>query len=221
MDDERWAKVDGYLEGLLGIQDQTLAATLAASTNAGLPAINVSATQGKFLQLLATSHRARRILEIGTLGGYSTTWLARSLPDDGMLISLELDAHHANVARENLDRAGLAALVDVRVGPATTTLRDLISSLSEPFDFIFIDADKEGYAEYFSLSLQLSRPGTVMVVDNVVRDGAIIDELTEDERVKGVQEFLTLVASTSSVEATVIQTVGTKGYDGFALVLVS
>jgi predicted O-methyltransferase YrrM len=220
MNNELWTSVDDYIDDLFVPQDQALDDALRDSTAAGLPPINVAPNQGKLLELLAKLNRSRRILEIGTLGGYSTIWMAQSLPDDGELISLELDLHHAAVARENIDRAGFGSKVDIRVGPAADSLRDLITEGVEPFDFVFIDADKEGYSEYFTLSMELSRPGTVIVADNVVRDGAVTDPTSSDERVQGVRKFLDLVAADERVEGTVIQTVGSKGYDGFALLRV-
>jgi predicted O-methyltransferase YrrM len=221
MNEELWTKVDDYLVSLLTSPDDALDAALADSAAAGLPEINVAPNQGKLLEILARMHGSRRILEIGTLGGYSTIWLARSLPVDGELISLELESKHAEVARTNIDRTGLGRLVEIQVGPAVASLRNLVAEEVEPFDFIFIDADKEGYAEYFTLSLQLSRPGTVIVADNVVRNGAVVDPASSDERVRGVRRFLELVAAEPRVEATVVQTVGSKGYDGFALLYVS
>jgi predicted O-methyltransferase YrrM len=221
MDQELWKDVDDYLVSLLTPPDASLDAALADSESSGLPAISVAPNQGKLLELLARIHGSRRILEIGTLGGYSTIWLARALPENGELISLELDAHHAEVARVNIERAGFATSVEVRVGSAAESLRDLVKEEGEPFDFVFIDADKEGYPEYFALALALSRPGTMIVADNVVRNGEVIDSASADERVAGVRAFLELVAAESRVEATVIQTVGTKGYDGFALLLVT
>jgi predicted O-methyltransferase YrrM len=221
MDQALWKSVDDYLTGLLATSDPSLDAALSDSTASGLPAINVAPNQGKLLELLAKIHGSRRILEIGTLGGYSTIWLARALPEGGELISLELDPHHAEVARVNVERAGFATSVDIRIGPAVESLQGLVAEEHEPFDFVFIDADKEGYPEYFALALALSRPGTLIVADNVVRQGAIIDLDSSDERVKSVREFLELVAGEERVEGTVIQTVGTKGYDGFALLLVN
>jgi predicted O-methyltransferase YrrM len=220
MNEELWTKVDDYLVSLLTPPDDTLDAALAESAAAGLPEINVAPNQGKLLEILARMHGSRRILEIGTLGGYSTIWLARSLPVDGELISLELESKHARVARTNIDRTGLGRLVEIQVGPAVASLRNLVAEGVEPFDFIFIDADKEGYPEYLTLSLQLSRPGTVIVADNVVRNGAVVDPGSSDERVRGVRRFLELVAAEPRVEATVLQTVGSKGYDGFALLYV-
>lgn len=221
MNDDLWTNVDSYLVSLLSPSDNALDEALSDSDAAGLPQINVAPNQGKLLELVAKSHSAHRILEIGTLGGYSTIWLARSLPASGRLISLELESKHADVARSNIERAGLGSLVEIRVGPAASSLRDLIGEKVEPFDFIFIDADKEGYPEYFALSLELSRVGTVIVADNVVRAGEIIDPSSTDERVQSVRKFLEIVALEERVEGTAIQTVGSKGYDGFALLLVT
>jgi predicted O-methyltransferase YrrM len=217
MDNELWTNVDSYLVSILAPSDAALDAALADSASGGLPQINVAPNQGKLLELLATIQGARRILEIGTLGGYSTIWLARALGADGKLITLELEPHHADIARINIDRAGLGPLVEIRTGPAADSLRALIDEGVEPFDFVFIDADKEGYAEYFSLTLQLSRPGTVIVADNVVREGGVIDPHHADERVIGIRKFLDTVKDDRRVSGTAVQTVGSKGYDGFAL----
>jgi predicted O-methyltransferase YrrM len=221
MDKELWTDVDDYLVSLLSPSDTALDAALADSTAAELPQINVAPNQGKLLELLAKAHGSRRILEIGTLGGYSTIWLARSLPKDGVLISLELEPRHAQVARVNVERAGFAAQVDIRTGPAADSLRGLISEGAEPFDFVFLDADKEGYSEYFTLTLELSRPGTVIVADNVVCGGDVLDPQCPDTWVVGIREFLELVSREDRVDATAVQTVGSKGYDGFALLLVT
>jgi predicted O-methyltransferase YrrM len=221
MSEEHWSDVDHYLVSLLSPSDVVLDKALSDSDAAGLPQINVAPNQGKLLELLSKSHGARRILEIGTLGGYSTIWLARSLPEGGSLVSLELESKHADVARSNIERAGLGSLVEIRVGPAASSLRDLIGEKVEPFDFIFIDADKEGYPEYFALSLELSRVGTVIIADNVVRAGEVINPKSTDERVQAVRTFLEIVASEDRVEGTAIQTVGSKGYDGFAMLLVT
>lgn len=221
MSEKLWTNVDDYLVSLLITPDPSLDGALASSTAEGLPEISVAPNQGKLLELLAKSHGARRILEIGTLGGYSTIWLARALPGNGVLITLELDPHHAEVARKNIDRAGRGSLVDIRVGPAIQSLRDMANERIDPFDFVFIDADKESYPEYFALSLQLSHPGTVIVADNVVRDGAVADPHSSDERVQAVRTFLELAALEERVEGTVIQTVGSKGYDGFAFLVVT
>jgi len=221
MTDSQWTTVDDYFGTLLLPPDDAFEGAIAGSASAQLPPISVAPNQGKMLELLARMQGSRRILEIGTLGGYSTIWLARALPRDGSLVTLELEPHHAEVARSNIDRAGLGAVVDIRVGPAATSLQDLIDMGTEPFDFIFIDADKESYPEYFELSLQLSRVGTVMVADNVVRGGEVVDPTSSDERVQGTRAFLEMVAANDRVEGTAIQTVGSKGYDGFALLLVT
>jgi predicted O-methyltransferase YrrM len=218
--EETWKNVDEYFVSLFGLVDPTLDAALADSDAAGLPPINVSATQGKLLELLSRVHGSKRILEIGTLGGYSTIWLARSLLDGGQLVTLELEEFNAGVARANIERAGFGDLVEIRVGPAAQSLHALIDEGAKPFDFIFIDANKEGYLEYFELSLQLSRLGTVIVADNVVRDGEILDPKNSDERIQGIRSFLDLAAGERRVEATAVQTVGSKGYDGFALLRV-
>ena len=206
---ERWTAVDRYIEDLLLPDDPALPEN-------DLPAIAVSAPQGKMLNLLARSMGARRILEIGTLAGYSAIWLARALPPDGRLDTLEIDPRHAAVARENLDRAGLSGVAEVHVGPALTTLAEL----DGPYDLVFVDADKEGYPAYLAEALRLTRPGSLVVADNVVRDGAVIDH-TDDTMVLGVRRFAELVAAEPRLEATVIQTVGSKGYDGFLLALVT
>ena len=228
MDREHWAAVDQYLGDLLIGHDEALDAALADSAAAGLPAINVSPPQGKMLHLLARLLNARHILEIGTLGGYSTIWLARALPPDGRLITLELDPHHAAVARRNLVRAGVADRVDLRVGPAMQSLEQLIAEVSgrddfrgfRGFDLVFIDADKPNTPGYFELSMKLTRPGGLIIVDNVMRKGAVIDETSDDPNVKGMRRFLAMLAAEDRVDATSIQTVGSKGYDGFALAVV-
>ncbi len=206
---ERWGEVDAYLAELL-VRDEP-------AVDGDLPPAEVSALQGKLLELLARIQGARRILELGTLGGYSTIWLARALPPDGRLVTLEVDAGFAAVARGNVERAGLAHLVEVRVGPALETL----PKLKGPFDLIFLDADKANNAEYLARAVELSRPGTLIVADNVVRDGAVTDGASDDPSVLGVRRFFELLAADPRVEATAIQTVGAKGWDGFALVLVT
>ena len=220
MSQEQWTAVDRYITDLLAPSDPALDAALHSSAAAGLPAINVAPNQGKFLMLLAQIQGARNILEIGTLGAYSTIWLARALPADGHLITLEADPKHAEVARANITRAGLAQVVEVRLGPAQETLPRLIAEGAGPFDMIFIDADKPAYPDYFTWSLKLSRRGTVIVADNVIRDGAVIDSASEDPRVQGMRRFNELLAAERRVSATEIQTVGSKGYDGFALMVV-
>ena len=218
---ETWTAVDDYVTDFLIPPDPTLDAALAAADAAGLPPIQVSPAQGKLLALLAQLRGARSILEIGTLGGYSTIWLARALPPDGRLVTLEAEPRHADVARANIARAGLAARVDLRVGRALDTLPGVAADARGPFDLIFIDADKPSIPEYFDWALRLSRRGTLIIVDNVVRDGALADATSEDPSVQGVRRFMTRMAAEPRVSATVIQTVGTKGYDGFALALVT
>jgi len=221
MTQELWTRVDEYTNSLLLPSDAVLDAALAASHAAGLPSINVAPNQGKFLSLLAQLQGASRILEVGTLAGYSTIWLARALPKSGRLVTLELDPKHAEVARSNIERAGLSAQVDLRVGRALDSLAALVNEGVPPFDFVFIDADKPSIPEYFLASLKLTRPGSVIVVDNVVRKGAVIDAQSSDANVRGVRRFNEIVSQTPAVSATTVQTVGSKGYDGFALIRVS
>jgi predicted O-methyltransferase YrrM len=220
MDQERWTEVDRFITERVLPADSALEAALAESEAAGLPAIQVSPTMGKLLQLLAQSIGARKILEIGTLGGYSTIWLARGVVPGGRVITLELNSAYAEVARSNLERAGLATLVEVRVGPALETLPLLAAEASGPFDLIFIDADKESTADYFRWALKLSRRGSLIVVDNVVREGSLIDEDRRDAHIQGIRDFYALAAVEPRVSMTAIQTVGIKGYDGFAIALV-
>lgn len=219
----QWAAVDQYLTGLFLPHDPVLDAALAASAAAGLPAIAVSPPQGKLLHLLARMCGARRILEIGTLGGYSTIWLGRALPpaaEGGRLVTLEYEPRHAEVARANIGRAGLSGIVEVVVGPALQTLPRLESDAAGPFDLIFLDADKVSYPQYLEWSLRLSRPGTVIIADNVVRKGAVIDANSADLNVQAVRRFNERVAREPRLCATAIQTVGAKGYDGFVLAIV-
>jgi predicted O-methyltransferase YrrM len=220
MSQEIWTAVDRYAADLFIGPDAALDGALAASAAAGLPAINVSANQGKLLMLLARLGKARNILEIGTLGGYSTIWLAKALPARGRLITLEMDARHAAVARANIAAAGLAKKVEVRLGRALATLPKLAAEGRGPFDFIFIDADKVNTSKYFKWALKLSRRGSLIVVDNVVRQGAVIDGSSKDASVRGVRQFNKMLAAERRVSATVIQTVGVKGYDGFAMAMV-
>ena len=221
MTNPAWQSVDNYFGDLFIGADPVLDAALAGSAAAGLPAIAVSPLQGKQLYLLARAIGARSILEIGTLGGYSTIWLARALPHGGRVITLELKPEHAAVAQENITRAGLADRVDLRVGPALDTLARLVRDGAGPFDLVFIDADKQAMAEYFSWSLRLSRAGTLIIGDNVVRDGKVIEGESTDSLVQGVRRFNAAVAAEPLVTATAVQTVGAKGYDGFAMVLVN
>ena len=218
---QQWNAVDSYFGDTLGLADPALEAALKASDAAGLPQIAVSAPQGRLLQLLARIHGARRILEIGTLGGYSTICLARALPEDGRLVSLEFDPRHAEVARSNIAVAGLSDKVEVRVGPALETLPLLQREDLGPFDLAFIDADKANNPAYVRWALELSRPGTVIVVDNVVRDGRVADGASGDPAVQGSREALEFIAAEPRLTGTAIQTVGSKGYDGFALVVVT
>jgi predicted O-methyltransferase YrrM len=217
---ELWTTVDQYITDTIVPSDPVLDAALEASEKAGLAPINVTPNQGKLLELLATIRGARKILEIGTLGGYSTIWLARALPVGGRLITLEVEPKHAEVARANFARAGLAQQVDVWVGRALDTLPRVAEQGLGPFDFVFIDADKQNIPEYFDWSLKLGRVGTVIVVDNVIRKGAVIDAASADASVQGVRRFNEQLAKLSRVSATTIQTVGSKGYDGFTLALV-
>ena len=221
MDQERWSAVDRYVSGLLVPSDPALDEALRASEAAGLPPISVSPNQGKLLQLLARIHGARTVLEIGTLGGYSTIWLARALPADGRLVTLEANPAHAEVGRANIARAGLAGIVDLRLGRALETLPILEAEGLGPFDLVFVDADKPSNPDYFAWALRLARRGTVIVVDNVVRGGAVVDPSSADPGVQGVHRLLAMMAAEPRVEVTAIQTVGGKGYDGFALALVT
>jgi predicted O-methyltransferase YrrM len=220
MDRDLWTRVDDYLSRTLVPEDAALAAALAASDAAGLPAIQVTPNQGRFLQLLARSLGARAILELGTLGGYSTLWLARGLAPGGRLVTLEFEPRHAQVAQASFMRAGLAGEISIRVGAALDTLPKLVAEGAGPFDLVFIDADKPNLPDYFKWSLRLSRPGTVIVVDNVVRDGEVADAASADPSVQGVRRMNALIAAEPRVSATALQTVGSKGYDGFAFVLV-
>jgi predicted O-methyltransferase YrrM len=217
---KKWTEVDDYIASLLIPPDAALDGALKASDEAGLPPINVSANQGKLLMLFARMLNARNILEIGTLGGYSTIWMARGMAEGGRLITLEYEAKHAEVATANLVRAGLSDRVEIRVGRALETLPKLVDEGRGPFDLVFIDADKQGYTEYLEWSMKLSRRGTVIVADNVVRNGAITDEASSDEMVQGIRRFNRALAAEKRVSATEIQTVGSKGYDGLAIATV-
>jgi len=216
---ELWSAVAGYVDALCP-PDAILKAALESSAAAGLPGIAISHAEGRLLHLLARHQKARYILEIGTLGGYSSIWLARALPDGGRLVTLELDPRHAEVARANLAFAGLSDRVDVREGPALQTLRELPREYTAGFDFIFIDADKESYPDYWQWAMKLCHAGTLIVADNVVREGSVADSKSRDRSVQAVRSYLELVARQPGVLATVMQTVGPKGYDGMSLALV-
>jgi predicted O-methyltransferase YrrM len=220
MSKDQWSAVDQYFADLLVRPDGALDAALEASDAAGLPTIAVAPNVGKMLHLLARATGARRILEIGTLGGYSTIWMARALPADGRLITLDFDPKHTQIARANITRAGLGHLVEQRGGRAVDSLSQLVEAGEEPFDFIFIDADKESYTDYLEWSLRLSRPGTMIIADNVVRAGQVSDAGSSDALVQGVRRFLDRLAAEPRVSATAIQTVGSKGHDGLAIALV-
>ena len=215
-----WQAVDAYIDDHLLADDAVLAAALAANAAAGLPDIDVSPTQGKMLHLLARMAGARRILEIGTLGGYSTICLARALPDDGRLISLEIEPHYAEVARNNVARAGLSDQVTIRTGAAIESLDTMIAAGEQPFDLVFIDADKPSNVAYLHAAIALSRPGTTIIVDNVVREGQIVDRLNDDPRVIGTRALFDAVAAEPRLSATAVQTVGIKKWDGFLLAVV-
>ncbi|HTX77881.1 MAG TPA: O-methyltransferase [Terracidiphilus sp.] len=215
-----WAEVDHYLGDLLAPHDAGLAHAIKANQDAGLPSIDVPSLLGKFLDLTIRISGARRVLEIGTLGGYSTIWMARALLEGGKVITLELEPRHAEIARANFESAGVSNRIEIRLGPALDSLRAIHQEGSAPFDLIFIDADKQSMPEYLDWSLKLSHPGTVMIADNVVRDGKVLNTKTRDPHVRGVQRFLELVAANPRLSATAIPTVGERGFDGFALAVV-
>jgi predicted O-methyltransferase YrrM len=218
---DQWTEVDRYLSDLLVPSDPVLEAALQASDQAGMPPINVAPNQGKLLHLLARIRGARRILEIGTLGGYSTIWLARALPPDGRMITLEADPQHAAIARTNIARAGLADVVEVLVGQALDTLPQIAAASHAPFDLVFIDADKENTEGYLEWALKLTQPGSVIILDNVVRDGAVSNATNTDPRIQAIRRGLEALAADPRVTTTAIQTVGSKGYDGLAIALVT
>ncbi|HYS69627.1 MAG TPA: O-methyltransferase [Gemmatimonadaceae bacterium] len=220
MAEDLWTDVDQYFSDKLLPKDPILESAAEAAEKAGLPPIAVSPNQGKFLQLLSQIIGAQSILELGTLAGYSTIWLARGMRPGGRLITVEVDPKHADVAKSNISRAGLKDAVEVRLGSALDVLPQLFAEKRGPFDLIFIDADKENIPDYFEWSMKLSHPGTLIIVDNVVRDGAVIDANSPDPRIEGVRKFVDLLAAESRASGTTIQTVGIKGYDGFAMVLV-
>jgi predicted O-methyltransferase YrrM len=221
MAEDQWTEVDRYFSDKLLPNDPSLESALETSVRAGLPEISVSPNQGKLLQILAQLVGARSILEIGTLGGYSTIWLARGLRAGGHLVTLEVDPKHAEVARLNISRSGLEAVVEIRLGNALETLPQVSAERRDPFDLVFIDADKQNIPTYFEWALKLSRPGALIVVDNVVRSGAVIDADSSDPSVQGVRRFVDLLRAQTGASGTVVQTVGIKGYDGLAIVLVA
>jgi predicted O-methyltransferase YrrM len=221
MTQEVWEAVDKYFDKMLIPHDSTLDDALAAAAAAKLPAIQVSSVQGKLLQLLARIMGARNILEIGTLGGYSTIWMARALPEGGRIITLEADPKHAEVARKNFARAGVESKVELRLGKALDTLPKVAADGLGPFDMFFIDANKSNMPEYFEWSLKLARTGSVIIADNVVREGAVLDAKSKDDDIQGIRRFLEMVGKEKRVSGTAQQTVSTKNYDGFALVLVT
>lgn len=217
---EIWTNVDSYFSRALIKSDKALDAATKTNRKSNLPPIDVTPLQGKFLEVMVRATGARRVLEIGTLGGYSTLWLARALPADGMVTTLEIEPRHAAIAQKNIEKAGFTNRVNLRIGPAAKTLAAMVAEPVAPFDFIFIDADKAGYPEYLKWSLKLSHPGTVIIADNVVRDGKVIDPASPDPNIQGVRRFTELLAAEPRLSTTVLQTVGGKGYDGFAIGIV-
>ena len=220
MNPQLFESVDQYISQLFKDEDECLKATEQSIFDSGIPQISISPNQGKFLQLLAKLSNAKKILEVGTLGGYSTIWMARALPEDGKLITLEIDKKHAEVARQNFDRCGLSSKIEIRLGKAIEVLPQLVAEAAGPFDMIFIDADKPPYTEYFQLALQLSKPGTLIIADNVIREGKVLLEESPDEMVSGVKRFNEYLASCKEVTATIFQTVGSKEHDGMAIAIV-
>jgi len=221
MDKNIFEQVDNYISNLLAPEDKILKEAIGSLEKQNIPQISVSANQGKFLQVMAKLVKAKRILELGTLGGYSTIWMARALPENGKLMSLELDPKHAAVAQKNITDAGVAEKVEIRIGKGLDLLTKMIEEKEAPFDMIFIDADKPPYAKYFDLALKLSHPGTLIIADNVIREGKVLDNNSEDEMVRGVHRFNKVLANTTEVTATIIQTVGSKEHDGMALAVVN
>jgi predicted O-methyltransferase YrrM len=220
MSHDQWTAIDQYLTDRLIDEDGALDSALTASEEAGLPHINVAPNQGKLLMLIAQIAGAKRVLEIGTLGGYSTIWLGRGIPADGHIDTLEFKPDHAEVARKNIRIAGLEGVVEIHIGKALDTMKHLVRQDTAPYDLIFIDADKTSLPDYLEWSLKLSRPGTVIIADNVVRNGRVINSATTDRDVQGVQRFIELAGANPRLESTAIQTVGSKGYDGFAMLRV-
>lgn len=220
MNQQFFESVDQYISNLFHDEDDCLKATEQSIIESGIPQISISPNQGKFLYLIAKLSKAKKILEVGTLGGYSTIWMARALPQDGKMITLEIEEKHAKVAQQNFDRCGLASKIDVRLGKAIELMPMLEQEGAGPFDMIFIDADKPPYTEYFHWALKLSRPGTLIIADNVIREGKVLLDESPDEMVAGVKRFNTFLAQCSEVEATIFQTVGSKEHDGMAMAIV-
>lgn len=221
MNQQLFEKVDRYISDLVAPEDKILQETIQSLDDASMPQISVTPVQGKFLQIMLLTCKAKRILELGTLGAYSTIWMTRAIPADGKVITVEFDPHHAHIASQNIAKAGLSDQIDLRIGKAMDVLNELIATGEESFDFIFIDADKPPYAEYFELALQLSHPGTIIICDNIIREGKVLDKNSDDEKVKGVQRFNEILANHPKVTATIIQTVGAKEYDGMAIAIVN
>lgn len=221
MNPELFAQVDNYISNLLAPEDKALSDTIESLDREGLPQHSVSPNQGKFLQVMMIACNAKRVLELGTLGAYSTIWLARALPADGKVITIEVDKHHGEVAQKNIDNAGLSQKVELRVGKALDILPQMIAENNEPFDMIFIDADKPPYTQYFEFALQLSRPGTLIICDNVIREGKVLDNHSTDEKVLGVQRLNKMLSENKNVTATILHTVGVKEYDGMAIAVVN
>ena len=221
MDMEIFSQVDNYISSLLAPEDKALTDTIKSLDSEGIPQHSVSANQGKFLQVMMIACNAKKVLELGTLGGYSTIWLARALPANGKVLTIEVDKHHGDVAQKNIDNAGLSNKVDLIIGKALDVLPQIIAEDKEPFDMIFIDADKPPYTEYFEYALQLSRPGTLIICDNVIREGKVLDDNSSDEKVKGVQRLNKMLSENVKVTATILQTVGVKEYDGMAIAVVN
>ncbi|MBL0340094.1 MAG: O-methyltransferase [Bacteroidetes bacterium] len=221
MNSDIFSQVDNYISSLLAPEDAVLKATISSLDVANFPQMSVSANQGKFLQVMMILCGAKRVLELGTLGGYSTIWMARALPENGKLITVEIDAAHGELARQNIERAGLSNKVEVKIGQAMDILQTLIAEKAEPFDLIFIDADKPPYTEYFEHAISLSRPGSVIICDNVIREGKVLEATTQDEKVKGVQRLNESLKNNKLVTATILQTVGVKEYDGMVVAVVN
>jgi predicted O-methyltransferase YrrM len=221
VNNEIFSEVDHYISNLLAPEDKALSDTITTLVNEGLPQHSISANQGKFLQVLMITCNAKRVLELGTLGGYSTIWLARALPENGKVITIDVNAHHSDVARKNIDIAGLLHKVELRTGKALDILQELIANNEVPFDVIFIDADKPPYTEYFNYAVQLSRPGTLIICDNVIRDGKVLDKNSTDESVRGVQRLNEMLSKNKNVTATILQTVGVKDFDGMVIAVVN